>query len=155
MIRLTLMTGFWLLMFWASSAIGIERPGAVEPQLDQDDNPTYYMAYGKGDRIDPSTNKPLNLIQIYCQEIPVDMVTDEQLEQCREDKSLVREEYGWMDFATYKGWRAYHAECHVCHGPDAMGGSWAPNLMQSMQDGLDYYDSVSYTHLTLPTNREV
>ena len=138
--RLTLMTIFWLLMFWASSAIGIERPGAVEPQLDQDDNPTYYMTYGKGDRIDPSTNKPLNLIQIYCQEIPVDMVTDEQLDQCREDKSLVREEYGWMDFATYKGWRAYHAECHVCHGPDAMGGSWAPNLMQSMQDGLDYYD---------------
>ena len=63
MIRLTLMTGFWLLMFWASTAIGIERPGAVEPQLDQDDNPTYYMTYGKGDRINPSTNKPLNLIQ--------------------------------------------------------------------------------------------
>ena len=140
MVRILIATCFWLAMFWASSLIGIERPGAVAPQLDEEDNPTYYMTYGKGDRIDPTTNKPLNLIQIYCQEVPVDMATDVQLDQCREDKSLVREEYGWMDFATYKGWRAYHAECHVCHGPDAMGGSWAPNLMQSMQDGLDYYD---------------
>ena len=138
--RLTFIIMFSLLMFCANIGNSIERPGAVEPQLDEDDNPTYYMTYGKGDRIDPSTNKPLNLIQIYCQEIPVDMVSDEQLDQCRQDKSLVREEYGWMDFATYKGWRAYHAECHVCHGPDAMGGSWAPNLMQSIQNGLDYYD---------------
>ena len=138
--RLIIITMFSLLIFWANIGNGIERPRAVEPQLDEDDNPTYYMTYGKGNRIDPSTNKPLNLIQIYCQEIPVVMVSDEQLDQCRQDKSLVREEYGWMDFATYKGWRAYHAECHVCHGPDAMGGSWAPNLMQSIQNGLDYYD---------------
>ena len=36
-------------------------------------------------------------------------------------------------FATYKGWRAYHAECHVCHGPDAMGSTYAPSLMTSVQ----------------------
>ena len=134
---------FLLTFLFSTSLNGIERPSAIEPQLDEEDNPTYYMAYGKGDRIDPSTNKPLNLIQIYCKDTPVDMATDEQLDECREDKSLVREEYGWMDFATYKGWRSYHAECHVCHGPDAMGGSWAPNLMQSLQDGLDYYDFFS------------
>ena len=46
--------------------------------------------------------------------------------------------YGWMDFATYKGWRAYHAECHVCHGPDAMGSTYAPSLMVSIQNGLDF-----------------
>ena len=98
-----------LIILFSTSVNSIERPGAVEPPLDEEDNPTYYMAYGKGDRIDPSTNKPLNLIQIYCKEIPVDMATDEQLDECREDKSLVREEYGWMDFSTYKGWRSYHA----------------------------------------------
>ena len=46
--------------------------------------------------------------------------------------------YGWMDFATYKGWRAYHAECHVCHGPDAMGSTYAPSLMESVQNGMDW-----------------
>jgi mono/diheme cytochrome c family protein len=45
-----------------------------------------------------------------------------------------------MDFATYKGWRAYHAECHVCHGPDAMGSTYAPSLMTSIQNGLSFDD---------------
>ena len=62
-----------LIILFSTNVYGIERPSAVEPQLDDEDNPTYYMTYGKGDRIDPSTNKPLNLIQIYCKEIPVDM----------------------------------------------------------------------------------
>ena len=79
-----------LIILFSTSVNSIERPGAVEPPLDEEDNPTYYMAYGKGDRIDPSTNKPLNLIQIYCKEIPVDMATDEQLDECRENKSLVK-----------------------------------------------------------------
>ena len=26
---------------------------------------------------------------------------------------------GTVDWATYSGYRRYHAECHVCHGPDA------------------------------------
>ena len=96
---------FLMIILFSTSLYSVERPSAVPPPLDDEDNPTYYMAYGKGDRIDPSTNKPLNLIQIYCKEIPVDMATDEQLDECRADKSLVREEYGWMDFSTYKGWR--------------------------------------------------
>ena len=57
------------------------------------------------------------------------MVSEKDLEDCRADESLVEMQYGWMDFATYKGWRAYHAECHVCHGPDAMGSTYAPSLM--------------------------
>ena len=59
----------------------------------------------------------LNLIQIKCKDKAVDMVSEKDLEECRADDSLVEMQYGWMDFATYKGWRAYHAECHVCHGP--------------------------------------
>jgi len=83
---------------------------------------------------------PLNLIQIECHNKAVDFVTDEELDQCREDDSLVEMKYGWMDFATYKGWRAYHAECHVCHGPDAMGSTYAPSLMESVKNGLSYDD---------------
>ena len=66
--------------------------------------------------------------------------SEEDLEDCRADDSLVEMKYGWMDFATYKGWRAYHAECHVCHGPDAMGSTYAPSLMVSIQEGLSYDD---------------
>ena len=114
------------------------RPAGVPPQYDEEGNPTYVVKYGKGDRIDPATNKPLNLIQIECQGKAVDMVSDEELDKCRGDDSLVEMKYGWMDFATYKGWRAYHAECHVCHGPDAMGSTYAPSLMTSVQQGMTW-----------------
>ena len=129
-----------LAMFLAVSfsAKAIPTPEAVEPQYDDDGNPMYYVTYGKGDRIDPTTEKPLNLIQIYCQDIAVDFVSEEQLEKCRADESLVEMKYGWMDFSTYKGWRAYHAECHVCHGPDAMGSAYAPSLMESVKNGMDW-----------------
>ena len=68
----------------------------------------------------------------------VDMVSDDELDKCRDDDSLVEMKYGWMDFATYKGWRSYHAECHVCHGPDAMGSTYAPSLMTSVQNGMTW-----------------
>ena len=98
-----------------------------------------YVTYGKGDRL-KADGTPLNLIQIECKDKAVDMVSEEDLEECRGNDSLVEMQYGWMDFATYKGWRAYHAECHVCHGPDAMGSTYAPSLMVSLQEGLSYDD---------------
>ena len=97
---------FALLLTVSFSAKAIPTPEAVEPQYDDDGNPMYYVAYGKGDRIDPATEKPLNLIQIYCQDKAVDFVSEEELEKCRADESLVEMKYGWMDFATYKGERA-------------------------------------------------
>ena len=121
------------------SAKAIPTPEAVEPAFDKDDNPTYIIKYGKGDRL-KEDGTPLNLIQINCKGKAVDMVSEEELEECRGDDSLVEMQYGWMDFATYKGWRAYHAECHVCHGPDAMGSTYAPSLMVSLQEGLSYDD---------------
>lgn len=121
------------------SAKAIPTPEAVEPAFDGDDNPTYVIKYGKGDRL-KEDGTPLNLIQIECKGQAVDMVSDEELDQCRGDDSLVEMKYGWMDFATYKGWRSYHAECHVCHGPDAMGSTYAPSLMVSLQEGLSYDD---------------
>lgn len=42
-------------------------------------------------------------------------------------------ENGKVDFGTYNGFRRYHAECHICHGPAGMGSSYAPALMKSMQ----------------------
>ena len=130
-IAVFLMVGF--------GAKAIPTPEAVEPAFDKDDNPTYVIKYGKGDRL-KEDGTPLNLIQINCKGKAVDMVSDEDLEECRGDDSLVEMQYGWMDFATYKGWRAYHAECHVCHGPDAMGSTYAPSLMVSVTQGLSYDD---------------
>ncbi len=38
-----------------------------------------------------------------------------------------------VDWNTYSGWRRYHAECHVCHGPNAKGSTYAPALSDSMK----------------------
>lgn len=49
------------------------------------------------------------------------------------------EEDGTVDFATFNGFRRYHAECHVCHGPDGEGSTYAPALKDSVLR-MDYYD---------------
>ncbi len=33
-----------------------------------------------------------------------------------------------VDWATYNGYRRYHGECHVCHGPNGLGSTYAPAL---------------------------
>jgi methanol metabolism-related c-type cytochrome len=40
---------------------------------------------------------------------------------------------GTVDFPTYAGFRRYHADCHVCHGPDALGSTYAPALADSLK----------------------
>ena len=40
---------------------------------------------------------------------------------------------GSVDWGTYSGYRRYHAECHVCHGPDGMGSTYAPALIDSLK----------------------
>jgi len=40
---------------------------------------------------------------------------------------------GTVDWYTFSGYRRYHAECHVCHGPDGLGSSYAPNLVESLK----------------------
>lgn len=39
---------------------------------------------------------------------------------------------GAVDWYTYSGYRRYHSECHVCHGPDGMGSTYAPALKDSL-----------------------
>jgi methanol metabolism-related c-type cytochrome len=40
---------------------------------------------------------------------------------------------GTVDWYTYSGYRRYHSECHVCHGPDGEGSSYAPALKESVK----------------------
>ena len=40
---------------------------------------------------------------------------------------------GTVDWATFSGFRRYHAECHVCHGPDGEGSTYAPALKNSLK----------------------
>lgn len=48
---------------------------------------------------------------------------------------------GTIDWATYSGFRRYHSECHVCHGPEGEGSSYAPALKNSAVT-MDYYDFI-------------
>ena len=40
---------------------------------------------------------------------------------------------GTVDWYTYSGFRRYHSECHVCHGPDGMGSTYAPALKDTLK----------------------
>lgn len=46
---------------------------------------------------------------------------------------------GSVDWYTYVGFTRYSAECLRCHGPDAMGSTYAPALIDSMKH-LSYSD---------------
>ena len=48
-------------------------------------------------------------------------------------------EDGTVDWLTYSGFRRYHSECHVCHGPDGEGSTYAPSIKFSAVN-MDYYD---------------
>lgn len=51
-------------------------------------------------------------------------------------------EDGAVDWYTYSGFRRYHSECHVCHGPDGLGSTYAPALTESIK-GLGYGEFIS------------
>ena len=53
------------------------------------------------------------------------------------EQPYVIQDDGTVDWYVYSGYRRYHADCHVCHGPDGMGSSFAPGLAESMKN-LDY-----------------
>ena len=52
---------------------------------------------------------------------------------CKKDGTIV------VDWATYNGYRRYHGECHVCHGPNGLGSTYAPALADSLKT-LSYSD---------------
>jgi len=49
------------------------------------------------------------------------------------DPTFKIEPDGTVDWHTYSGFRRYHSECHVCHGPDGEGSSLAPRLVDSVK----------------------
>jgi methanol metabolism-related c-type cytochrome len=48
---------------------------------------------------------------------------------------------GTVDWYTYSGFRRYHSECHVCHGPAGDGSSFAPALKDSV-NRISYSDFI-------------
>lgn len=48
---------------------------------------------------------------------------------------------GTLDFLTYRGFQRYHSECHVCHGPEGLGSTYAPALKDSLKT-MSYEDFV-------------
>jgi methanol metabolism-related c-type cytochrome len=46
---------------------------------------------------------------------------------------------GTVDWYTFSGFRRYHSECHVCHGPDGEGSTYAPGLIDSLKT-MSYED---------------
>lgn len=57
---------------------------------------------------------------------------------------------GTVDWPTFSGYRRYHSDCHVCHGPDGEGSSYAPALKNSVMR-MDYYDFTA----TVASGRQV
>lgn len=51
-------------------------------------------------------------------------------------------EDGTVDWYTFSGFRRYHSECHVCHGPEGEGSSYAPALIDSLKT-MSYADFIS------------
>lgn len=49
---------------------------------------------------------------------------------------------GKVDKGTYNGYRRYASTCHVCHGPDGLGSSFAPALATSLKT-MSYDDFVN------------
>src|ERR1700692_1832194 len=41
-------------------------------------------------------------------------------------------EDGTVDWYTYSGFRRYHSDCPLCHGPNGEGSSYAPALAESL-----------------------
>ena len=51
--------------------------------------------------------------------------------QDEEPKYVVED--GKVDKATFNGYRRFHGTCHVCHGQDAAGSTFAPSLIESLK----------------------
>jgi mono/diheme cytochrome c family protein len=45
-----------------------------------------------------------------------------------------RVEDGKVDKATYNGFRRYHASCNHCRGPDGMGSTIGPSVVENLPD---------------------
>lgn len=56
-------------------------------------------------------------------------LTGDAAAQQKADK-LYRIAGGKVDALTYNGYRRYHASCNHCHGPDGLGSTIGPSLVE-------------------------
>lgn len=54
---------------------------------------------------------------------------------------LIKDNKLTVDWYTYNGYRRYHDACHVCHGPDGAGSTYAPALADSLKT-MSYDDVI-------------
>jgi methanol metabolism-related c-type cytochrome len=71
-------------------------------------------------------------------------LAEDQVAEAEEEVDWEEKPYqyvdGKVDFGTYNGFRRYHSSCHVCHGPDGLGSTYAPPLIESIgRIGYDGY----------------
>ena len=50
-----------------------------------------------------------------------------------EEKPYKIDPDGTVDWPTFSGFRRFNSECFVCHGPDGVGSSFAPALVDSLK----------------------
>ena len=53
--------------------------------------------------------------------------------ECGPDPEEERASLCLVDRGTYVGWRTFHAICHTCHAQDAVGSTFAPDLLERMR----------------------
>ena len=58
---------------------------------------------------------------------------DSTIAAANEDKPYKIEPDGTVDWATFSGFRRFNSECYVCHGPDGVGSTFAPALVDSLK----------------------
>ena len=57
----------------------------------------------------------------------------------KEGNPTFKVDNGKVDFYSYNGFVRYSANCLQCHGPDGLGSTYAPSLLESLQR-LGYSD---------------
>lgn len=62
---------------------------------------------------------------------------------------------GKVDLATYRGWRWFHGICHTCHGQDALGSTFAPNLTEVFGREQDPVTYESFLEIVMNGRAEV
>jgi methanol metabolism-related c-type cytochrome len=64
---------------------------------------------------------------------------------------------GTVDWYTYVGFTRYSSECLRCHGPDGMGSTYAPALMESIKrlNYMDFYAVVAGGKKTVSTAEQL
>lgn len=102
--------------------------------------PTYARAFGAAMAASLSMFAPQ--IALAAADVAVAEERDGKFFTAEDTPTFNVTEEGAVDWYTFSGFRRYHSECHVCHGPDGEGSSYAPALKDSALN-LGYWDFVA------------